>query len=336
MRICVLVSPYEAGSSPVAAYDPLPAPHLWLSGHEVDTVPIRKGEAATKIPALVAKGYDVFLNLCDGTWLEDIAGIEVVHELERRGLPFTGATSRLYALTKAEMKQSAIELGVPTPAFVFARSDEDIERAALGLQFPLIVKHFDGSGSVGMTAASRVRTPDELVTRAREMVALAGEALIEAFIEGDEYTVLVAENPDDPGAPLLFTPFRCAFPEGETFKHFDLKWVNYAGLEWRPCEDEGLAERLKELTRRIFVGIGGVSYARCDFRVDTRGEAWFLEVNTNCGIFYAPGAEGSADMILRHDPIGHRGFLEHVLRCAIVRGGRDGLCDPPPPPPSTS
>ena len=32
--------------------------------------------------------------------------------------------------------------------------------------------------------------------------------------------------------------------------------------------------------------------------------------------------EGSADVILLHDPIGHRGFLAHVLRCGLRRAGR--------------
>ena len=65
-----------------------------------------------------------------------------------------------------------------------------------------------------------------------------------------------------------------------------------------------------------------MSYARCDFRVDARGEPWFLEINTTCGIFYPPGAEGSADMILRCDPLGHRGFLELILRGALARRQR--------------
>ncbi|MDC3962707.1 ATP-grasp domain-containing protein [Polyangium jinanense] len=320
MRICVLLSPYQAGSSPLADLDPLPDPARWLDGHEVDVVLVHKQDATAQVQALAGRGYDVFLNLCDGTWLEEIAGVEVVEELERLGLPFTGPTAQLYNLTKAQMKQAAVDLGVPTPAFVFAQSHADVERAARTLHFPLIVKHFDSCGSIGMTRASCVQTYDALVHQVRDMLALAGEALIEEFIEGDEYTVLVAENPEEPDAPLVFTPVRCAFPQGETFKHFDLKWKTYATLEWKPCTDERLAARLTELTRRIFVGLQGVSYARCDFRVDARGEAWFLEINLPCGMFYVE--EGSADMILRYDPIGPRAFLDHILRCAITRNER--------------
>jgi D-alanine-D-alanine ligase len=43
------------------------------------------------------------------------------------------------------------------------------------------------------------------------------------FVDGREFTVLVAENPDDPRNPIAFVPVEVAFPAGETFKHFDLK-----------------------------------------------------------------------------------------------------------------
>jgi D-alanine-D-alanine ligase len=53
-----------------------------------------------------------------------------------------------------------------------------------------------------------------------------GAALIEEFIEGTECTVLVAVNPDDPARPKTYTPIQYRFPEGETFKHSDMKWVH--------------------------------------------------------------------------------------------------------------
>jgi hypothetical protein len=87
MRICVLISAYHEGSSPVEELDPAPNPALWLQGHEVHTVPVRKASVAEQLQELAGKGYDVFLNLCDGNWDEDVAGVEVVKELERLGCP---------------------------------------------------------------------------------------------------------------------------------------------------------------------------------------------------------------------------------------------------------
>ncbi len=40
---------------------------------------------------------DVYVNLCDGAWDEDRAGMEVVKALEMFKVPFTGASSEFCA-----------------------------------------------------------------------------------------------------------------------------------------------------------------------------------------------------------------------------------------------
>jgi len=111
---------------------------------------------------------------------------------------------------------------------------------------------------------------------------------------------------------------------GETFKHFDLKWKEFQNISWEPCFDEQLAFKLKEMSKKIFVALGGVGYGRTDIRVNEKGEPYFLEINPNCGIFYPapeedPTALGSADFVLIHDKIGHVKFVEHIIKCAIER-----------------
>jgi D-alanine-D-alanine ligase len=322
MRICVLRSSYDGSDSPMASLDPMPDPTPWLDGHEVTLRDLKKSEAPQAVSELVAHNYDVFLNLCDGMWFEDIAGLEVVQALESAAVPFTGPSSSLISLSKEAMKRWAHERGVRTPAFAVARSEADARAAAESLRFPAIVKHIDGCGSIGLTAASRVTDPCALVEQAKVMIAAAGGALIEEFIEGDEYTVLVSEDPSAAEGVRVYEPVQCSFPAGETFKHFDLKWVGFEGLVWNETQDERARERVMEATRTVFTGLGGVSYSRCDYRVDREGHAWFLEINTNCGLFYPAGAEGSADMILQRDPGGHRAFLERILRAAVERARR--------------
>ena len=89
------------------------------------------------------------------------------------------------------------------------------------------------------------------------------------------------------------------------------------------CESlDALRAELARVTRVVFEGLGGVSYARCDFRVDAEGRAWFLEVNTTCGVFYPPGAEGCADHILlqgREGREGHAEFVTRILDAALAR-----------------
>jgi len=321
MRICVLQSSYEGSTSCFKEVDDVkcdPSYFFQPGEHTWEHINVKKSTAVQQVKELANKGYDCIINLCDGGFDEDRAGIEVVHALERYNIPFTGASSNFYEPSKETMKLVAYKCGVKTPMFVFAYNEKDIQRAAKSLQYPLIVKHYNGSGSVGMTKESKVETPEKLFEMANKMIATFGGALIEEFIEGKEYTVLVAENPDNPSEIFAFQPVECRFGKGETFKHFDLKWVDYDNFCWIPVEDQELAEKLKEMSKKVFVGLNGVGYGRTDIRVNNKGEPYFLEMNPNCGIFYSENM-GSADFILLNDPITHKGFANLIVKIAIAR-----------------
>ena len=296
---------------------------------------INKSTAVSQVRTLVLSGkYDVFFNLCDGAWDEDRPGKEVVQTLEFFKVPFTGASSEFYEPSKEMMKMVATYSGVKTPRFMFAYSRADAEAAADLLTLPAICKHFNGYSSVGMTRNSRVATREALVAEAVRFIEAYGGVLIEEFIEGREATVLVTEAPATTtnegrsvagGGALALAPVECVFPEGETFKHFNLKWCDYDGLQWRPFDpsEAELANRLKEAACKIFTALNGVSFGRCDMRICSRsGDVYFLEINPNCGIFYPPETPGSADCILKLDPMGAGGFVRHLITCALARRRR--------------
>jgi D-alanine-D-alanine ligase len=111
-----------------------------------------------------------------------------------------------------------------------------------------------------------------------------GAALIEEFIEGSEVTVLVAEDPDDPARPKTYVPIQYRFPEGETFKHRRMKWVEYE-TRWRPSRSRTPSSMLACATPRhaSSCGLNGASFGRCDFRVTHDGVPFMLEINPNCG-----------------------------------------------------
>ena len=203
---------------------------------------------------------------------------------------------------------------------------EDLDRALTNLRFPLLVKHPQGYASEGLHRSSRVTTAEELRRETARNIEAYGAALVEEFIEGREFTVLVAEARDDAVHPReeawALEPVEFLFPEGETFKHFDLKWKHYEAMETRAVSDSALAARLREMSALTFAALGGSGYGRCDIRMDARGDLYLLEINPNCGVFYPEGQFGSADFILAQDDAGHRGFLEHLIACAQRRRDR--------------
>ena len=280
------------------------------------------------ITRLVEGGeFDLFFNLCDGAADQGIPGIEVVETLEKLGVPFTGATSNYYEPTREEMKEACRREGIATPAAVLARDGADVERAAETLRFPLFVKHHNSYASVDLSRNSRVQSRAGLLQQAHKIISRYGAALVEEYIDGIECTVLVAENPDDPDRPVSYVPMQYRFPEGEEFKHADLKWVDYDALSSFPVEDPVLAARLREEAGRFFVALGGASFGRCDVRVNAGGTPYFLEINPNCGVYYPPSDPGSADLCLMKDPAGHEGFTRQLVRAALVRHARRQAVD---------
>jgi D-alanine-D-alanine ligase-like ATP-grasp enzyme len=242
-----------------------------------------------------------------------------VKTLEEHGVAFTGATSEFYEPPREAMKRACLAESIATPDYILARCHADVERAAEELRFPLFVKHYSSYSSVDLSRRSRVCSPAGLRQQAHKIMRRHGAALIEEFIEGTECTVLVAENPDDPARPKTYTPIQYRLPEGETFKHSDMKWVHYKKMSAFPVDDPMLGARLRDVCARFFVALKGASFGRCDLRVDRNGVPFMLEINPNCGVYYRPEDAGSADLCLAHDPEGHIGFTRRLIRVALQR-----------------
>lgn len=323
MKIAVLCPSYLNSSSEFEEYDPGTDPSPYLQDHNCTLCMIEKSMAFRQVRDCVGQDYNVFINLCDGSWDENRAGIEVVQALERFNVPFTGAASGFYDPSRDAMKRVCHYLGIDTPAGVFARTRSDIDRAYATLHFPLIVKHPNSYGSIGLTPDSRVCDPHSLVMQAGIMIRAYGEALIEEFIDGREFTVLVAEPGAGEQQPRTYVPFECVLPTDETFKHFQLKWAGYKRLSWQPVREASLCDRLRAASAMFFAGMNGSGYGRCDFRLSPDDRLYLLEINPNCGLFYPRGQFGSADLILDADPGGHPGFLNHILDCAFLRQRRN-------------
>jgi len=322
MRICVLDDVYDcpAWEAPLEDWRVDPTP--FLKAHEWSVEGLTKETAVSRLNQLSRKGIDLFFNLCAGAWDEESPGIEVVQTLERLDLPFTGATSEFYEPSREAMKRVCAAWGIGFPDYVLARTEEDLDRAARTLSFPLIIKHPSSYSSIDLWKTSRVETTFALRYRARPMMEKYGAALIEEFIEGREFTVLVAENPDDERRPITYVPVEFVFPNGESFKHSDMKWKDYHSMEEVPLHDGELGERLRTVAADFFLGMRGSSFGRCDLRMDPDGRLFMLEINPNCGVYYAPSDPGSADLALLNDPAGHQGFTDLLIESAIARHRR--------------
>jgi D-alanine-D-alanine ligase len=146
--------------------------------------------------------------------------------------------------------------------------------------------------------------------------------LVEEYIEGREFTVLVVGDPAGRGAGRALAPVEYRFPKGHAYKSYALKTSELHPEANRRVQDEALAERLKRAAEAVFRGFDATGYARMDFRTNAAGEIFFLEVNFSCSVFYTDGWDGSADAILLMDGLGHAEFLERIIAEGTARYAR--------------
>jgi D-alanine-D-alanine ligase len=316
MKVCVLQPDYTGSPVDYGNYDPKRDLAPWLPGHQVDNLFLRKSTSYAQLMKASIGDYDIYINLCEGYPEWDIPGFDVIWALERLNLPFTGTTMRNFLHSKETMKVVAHSCGVATAAWWIVHTAADVEAMPACLRFPLFVKPADSGDSLGIDEHSLVQDNDELHKRCAELLPEFNKLLIEEYVDGREFTVLIAASPD---GPLAFTPFEFVFDTAEHFKTYRMKVTEHHGTNNVPVTDAALSTQLKEMAVQIFRAFDAESYARIDIRSNQAGKLFFLEINCECSIFYPEGSEGSADYILKHEAIGHAGFLRLIIDDGIRR-----------------
>ncbi len=325
MKLCVLLPDYSTTEVDYKLYDPPRDLQPLIPEHEVHTVFLNKLTTYKQLQQLSTENYDCYINLCEGYLEWEVPSIEVIMFLERLQLPFSGPNSTLYDPSKPVMKYVAYCQGVDTPAGTVVVSNDDIksqlDRVCSRCAFPLFVKPAKAGDSLGIDEHSCVNNREELDAKVNQLTGEYPEILVEQYIAGREYTVLVVAG-EKVGECHVYRPLEYRFRENRSFKTYALKTSELHGDCNVPCDDSQLDERLRTAARAIFRGFQGVGYARMDFRVDEHAKIYFLEVNFTCSVFYTDGYEGSADHILDNEEEGKRGFLLRIIKEGIARNQR--------------
>ncbi len=322
MKICVLQPDYSPSSVDYQYYDPpRDLSPLWPDA-QIDHIFLNKLTTYSQLKELSKCKYDIFVNLCEGYLEWEVPSIDVYFTLELLGLPFTGPGTRLYDVPKSLMKYVAYCEGVHIPNYVVVENLDEAKAAVQQLSFPLFVKPAKAGDSLGIDDRSLVHDERELLAQVSRILDEFGPLLIEEYISGREFTVLVAANAEHEKKCTVFKPVEYVFPQGNTYKTYSLKTSELHPDCNIPCDDINLETQLRQAAEKIFSGFDGVGYARMDFRVNEQQELYFLEVNFTCSVFYVDGYEGSADFILKYDGVGHAGFLKHIVAEGIARHQR--------------
>jgi D-alanine-D-alanine ligase len=326
MKICVLQPDYSPSKVDYQYYDPVRNLSSLMPEAEMDHVLINKLTTYKQLKELKKKGYDCFVNLCEGYPDWETPGYDIYFNAELLNIPVTGPGLKLFDVPKRLMKYVAYCEGVRIPAYALINSMDELEKATIHLSYPLFVKPAHIGDSIGVDEHSLVNNKEQLISKCSSIIDDYGPLLVEEYIAGREFTVLVAANAENEKECTVFRPIEYLFPKGLEFKTYALKTSELHPDCNHPCTDPALDKQIRDAARRIFIGFGGAGYARMDFRVNDKNEVYFLELNFTCSVFYTDGYEGSADFILKFDGIGQAGFLRHIINEAMARHQRKQKC----------
>jgi len=246
--------------------------------------PVRIGSPHALL-AVLGKGdaprVDVALNLAEGYGSRNREAWAPVL-LEMAGVPCLGSDALTLSVTldKAWARTLVAEAGVPVPAGAVAASEAEAETLELPVPYPLFVKPRWEGTSKGIAPSSRVNDRAGLVREVARVVRDYGQpALVEAFLEGPEYTVSVIGNDPPRALPVLQ---RALEVESRIGLHALEPHPAPAG-GWRHCLPGTLAPKLEaDLSRLALAAWRALEcrdFARADFRLDAEGRAFFLEMN---------------------------------------------------------
>ena len=317
LRICVLQPDYATSVVNYQYYDPKRDLCHLMPEADIDHVNLNKLTTYKQLKKLKKKKYDVFINLCEGYLDWEIPSIDVIYSLELLNLPYTGPNTLLYDPSKELMKYVAYTVGINTPPYALVTNEENLTQQIAHLKYPLFVKPEKAGDSLGINKKSLVFNVGQLLSRFHEINEEYGPLLIEEYIDGREFTVLIAANGD--GTATTFKPVEYIFLAGDSFKTYELKTAKLHPGANIAVTDIEIETQLREAAQRIFKSFNGIGYARLDFRMNNTGTLFFLEINFTCSVFYKDGFEGSADYILKHDGFGQADFLRHIVAEGIAR-----------------
>lgn len=222
---------------------------------------------------------------------------------ELLGIPYTGSrvVANAISLDKTLTKRIWSQVGLPTAPFQEVKSLEDARR--VDLSFPLFVKPASEGTGMGIDPGAVVHNRAELEERVDWVLkAYQQPALVEAYLEGREFTVGFIGNPGDPSRRRHSELYDAGgyhwFPVLEIDTHTSLSPGVY-GHDAKSMElelpgapaylcpadiSESLRTRLVDLARGAAQAIGARDVSRIDLRLGADGQPYLLEINTLPGL----------------------------------------------------
>jgi D-alanine-D-alanine ligase len=267
---------------------------------------------------------DIVLNLCEQMNNSILYKPQVAALLESLQIPFTGSSSFTIALSldKIAFKKILAYHNVPTPKWDYAYGPDD--EISEDLEYPLIVKPSVGDNSIGISNDSVVKNKEELITQIKKVTEeLKVPALIEEYIEGDEYDISLIGNDEDVNVlPICRTIFKSPPNTHWHIYPFEAKWSDdtrykeHVEVQIPPKKiSKNLIALMKEIALDTFSILDCRDYARVELRVDKNNNPFVIEINPNPFL----GEDSIFVLSAKASSINLKHLIEEILFISIKR-----------------
>lgn len=251
-------------------------------GHETDRV----GNVQQLVKRLAAGDrWEFVFNICEG--LRGPGREAVVPALlDAYDIPYTFADPLVLtvSLHKGLTKTVLREHGVPTPRSMLV--EEIAALADVRLRYPLFIKPVSEGTGKGITAASKINSPDELAAGCRNLLAKFRQpVLVEEFLPGREFTTALIGTADDARVLGTMEIILLDAAEPEVYSYVNKERCEEL-VEYRlgqPDTDPEVAAT-EALALAAWRALGGRDAGRVDIRSDASGQPQFIEVNPLAGL----------------------------------------------------
>jgi len=193
--------------------------------------------------------------------------------LDKRKVPFTGSgvdASNL-CMNKAHTKNIWLKQELPLSPSIVATQGKPID--PIDFPLPWAVKPTMEGSSIGIT---KVENINELDTALELAWQYNDEALIEHWIEGDEYTVAILGNQALPSIKII---------SDHDFYDYDSKYFSNKTEYLCPSDlSEQQEKNIQTIAMKAFNLTGASDWGRVDFILDKNKNPYLLEINTVPGM----------------------------------------------------
>lgn len=208
--------------------------------------------------------------------------------MEMLGLPYTGSDvcASAVAMDKVKSKEVYRCNRIPTPPSLVTEADEwmrggkrNLARIKKTVGYPCFLKPVRLGSSVGLTIC---KNEAELLKKMPSSLKYGGRVLVEACVEGREFTCAVLDTPR--GKPATALPPTEIIPQTRPWFDYHAKYTPGASLEITPARiGRALTARIQDMALSAHRALGCSGMSRTDMIVHG-GKIHVLETNTIPGM----------------------------------------------------